>query len=64
MKVKAIPPLCMSHRLCEKIAPEVFKVDQFGFAWIINEEPGPALHQKVRKAVYSCPAKALLVDDG
>ena len=65
MKVRVLPTMCMSHRLCERIAPKVFKVDQFGFSWAIIEEDLPKeLHTGAREAVYRCPAKALLVDDG
>lgn len=64
MKPSVIPTLCMSHGVCEKIAPQVFKVDEFGFAWVIDDNPPPELHEKVRAAVYRCPSKALLVDDG
>ncbi len=64
MRPEVIPSRCMGHRFCERICPEVFKVDDYGMAWVINEEPSPELHAKVREAVYRCPAKALLVDEG
>jgi ferredoxin len=44
--------------------PEVFQVDDNAMAWVIDEDPDESLHIRVRNAVYRCPAKALMVDDG
>jgi len=54
----------MGHGVCQKTCPQVFKVDEHGMAWVIDENPPPELHKKVRDAVYKCPAKALVVDAG
>jgi len=59
-----IPSRCMGHGVCQKTCPQVFKVDEHGMAWVIDENPPPELHKKVRDAVYKCPAKALVVDAG
>ena len=64
MKPVVIHTRCRGNRLCERIAPEVFQVDETGMAWVVDENPEPALADKVRNAVYRCPAKALMVDDG
>ncbi len=64
MKPEVVPSRCMGHKMCERIAPEVFRVDEYDMAWVINENPPPELYAKVREAVYRCPTKALLVDDG
>jgi ferredoxin len=55
---------CRGNRVCERIVPEVFQVDDTGMAWVVDDDPDEALHEKVRDAVYRCPAKALMVDDG
>jgi ferredoxin len=50
--------------VCQRLAPEVFQVDDLGMAWVVDEDPPEALFTRVRDAVYRCPAKALMVDDG
>jgi ferredoxin len=54
----------MGHGICQRVCPEVFKVDEHGLAWVIDDDPPRELYVKVREAVYRCPTKALLVDDG
>ena len=64
MKPIVIHTRCRGNRVCEEIAPEVFAVDDTGMAWVIEEDVPEELHVRVREAVYRCPAKALMVDDG
>ena len=64
MKPVVIHTRCRGNRVCQKVAPEVFQVDDTGMAWVVDEDPDPALADQVRAAVYRCPAKALMVDDG
>jgi ferredoxin len=65
MKPIVIHTRCRGNGVCEEIAPEVFAVDDTGMAWVTHEDDVPEeLHDRVRDAVYRCPAKALMVDDG
>jgi ferredoxin len=64
MKPIVIHTRCRGNRVCEEVAPEVFQVDDLGLAWVVDEDPSDELHAKVRDAIYRCPAKALMVDDG
>ena len=64
MRPIVIPTRCTGNRVCQKVAPEVFQVDENGMAWVVDEDPDESLHTRVRDAVYRCPAKALMVDDG
>jgi ferredoxin len=64
MKPIVIHTRCRGNRLCEEIAPSVFAVDDTDMAWVVDEDPSEDLHGSVREAVYRCPAKALMVDDG
>lgn len=50
---------CESHAECMKVAPEVFEVRDDGFLYILDEEPGEALHDKVRAAARACPEGAI-----
>jgi ferredoxin len=64
MRPELIPSRCMGHGVCQKVCPKVFKVDPYGMAMVVDDNPPAELHKKVREAVAKCPAKALLVDAG
>jgi ferredoxin len=64
MRPIVIQTRCRGNRVCEELAPDVFHVDDTDMAWVVDEEPDESLHGQVRDAVYRCPAKALMVDDG
>jgi len=64
MKPYVIHTRCRGNRVCEELAPEVFQVDDTGMAWVVDESPDKTQYDNVRDAVYRCPAKAIMVDDG
>ncbi|MEW6470722.1 MAG: ferredoxin [Actinomycetota bacterium] len=64
VRVEVIPALCRGHGKCSRIAPEVFTLDENGFAWVQLEEVPAELADRARKAVYACPSKALLITTG
>jgi ferredoxin len=64
MRIEVIPALCRSSKRCWRIAPEVFEPDSNDFPWVQYEEIPEELQDRARKAVYACPAKALLSDVG
>jgi ferredoxin len=64
MRPIVIPTRCRGNKVCEGLVPEVFQVDEFDMAWVVDDNPPDELHDRVRDAVYRCPAKALMVDDG
>ncbi len=45
------------------VAPEVFEVRDDDFLYILNENPGPELADKVREAAERCPKQAITVED-
>jgi ferredoxin len=63
MKVVVDFDLCESNAVCMGIAPEVFEVRDDDFLYILNENPGAELHQKVREAVERCPKQAITLED-
>ena len=54
---------CVSNAVCMGMAPEVFEVRDDGFLYVLQEEPGPELADKVRAAERSCPTQAITVED-
>ena len=53
--------LCQGHSMCMGEAPELFKVDESGFAHILQATPDMALLEKAREAARYCPNQAITV---
>ncbi len=56
------PTLCVGHRLCAEMLPELITLDDFGYP-IISADPVPRhLGRLARRTVGACPALALVMD--
>jgi ferredoxin len=55
---------CQGHNRCYALAPELFDVDDLGFAGELNEGEVPAaLEEKARAAVANCPEFAISITE-
>ncbi len=63
MKVTVDFDLCESNAICMAAAPEVFEVRDDDFLYVLNENPGAELHDKVREAAERCPKQAITLED-
>ena len=55
---------CQGHNRCYLLAPEVFDVDDEGYAVLrIDGEVPPELEEKARLAADNCPEYAITVED-
>jgi ferredoxin len=61
MKVTVDYDLCASTGSCMQICPEVFEVRSDGYLYILQDEPGEELRQKVEEAAELCPTAAITV---
>ena len=61
MKVVVDFDRCQSNALCMVAAPEVFEVRDDGFLYVLDENPGEDLRQKVEDAVRACPTQAITI---
>lgn len=61
MKAEVDPAKCCGYALCTEVCPEVFKLDDAGFAFAGVVPPG--LESKVREAVDACPESAIRVEE-
>lgn len=60
MKINVDLSLCSGHGQCEDAAPEVFEVNDEGFAVLrMNEVSDPVLDTKVADAASRCPTDAI-----
>ena len=61
MKVDVDFDVCASTGSCMQVCPEVFEVRTDGYLYILQEEPGEELREKVMTAVDMCPTAAITV---
>ena len=64
MKVRVDPEKCQGHNRCYSLAPELFVVDDYGYA---SEADGgivpPELEEKAKLAEANCPEHAVIIED-
>jgi ferredoxin len=64
MKITLDREACQGHNRCYLLAPEVFDVDDDGYALLRIEGDLPAeLEEKARLAAENCPEYAITVED-
>jgi len=65
VKVRVDSDKCQGHNRCMAFAPEIFDVDDYGFAFV--REPDVQVpterEDQVWQAAASCPELAILVDE-
>ena len=63
MKVNVNFDVCASTGACMQTAPEVFEVRSDGYLYILQEEPGDDVADKVRQAADLCPTGAISLEE-
>ena len=64
MKVRVDPALCQGHNRCYSLAPDLFQLDEIGFASAVGDGTVPAGREDAaRLAAENCPESAVLIDD-
>jgi len=62
MRVRVDGSKCQGHNRCFALAPELFELDDYGYAHERNEGVVPAeLAEKARLAVANCPERAISI---
>ncbi|MCB1250904.1 MAG: ferredoxin [Acidimicrobiales bacterium] len=65
MRIHVDADKCQGHNRCYAIAPELFDVDDLGYATALNDGVVPAeLEEKARLAVANCPEYAITIEEG
>ena len=64
MRVRVDREKCQGHNRCYALAPELFDVDDLGYAFELDggEVPGD-LEEKARLAVANCPEYAISIEE-
>jgi ferredoxin len=64
MRVHVDTEKCQGHNRCYALAPELFDVDDFGTAVVLNDGVVPAgLEDKAQLALANCPEYAITITD-
>lgn len=62
MKITVNYDICASTGACTQVAPEVFEVRSDGYLYVLIEEPGEELREKVEQAADLCPTAAITIE--
>lgn len=62
MRITVDFELCKSNAVCMAAAPEVFEVRDDGYLYVLQEEPGEELRERVEEAARLCPTQAITVE--
>lgn len=63
MRVSVDSMVCEANGVCERLAPDVFRLDDDDELEILQPEPPEALHDATRQAVDRCPKLALTLHE-
>ena len=64
MRVSVDSEKCQGHNRCYSLAPELFDVDDYGYATEIGDgEVPPGLEEKARLAAENCPEFAITIEE-
>lgn len=65
MIARVNPIRCKAKRVCSEICPEVFQLDVWGYAYVVEGMSlvPPGLEEKVREAEKACPEDAIVLSD-
>ncbi len=61
--VKVDVSKCCGYTTCSEVCPEVYKLDDQGFAYVENDVVPPGLEAKAREGAFMCPQGAIYVGE-
>lgn len=62
MKVTVNYDVCAATGGCAQICPEVFEIRKDGYLYVLQDNPGEELRDKVTQAADACPTAAITVE--
>ncbi|MBE9373299.1 ferredoxin [Saccharopolyspora sp. HNM0983] len=63
MKITIDTATCSGHARCAATAPEVYELDESGFALPIDDAVPDALADEAREGAMACPERAIRVEE-
>jgi ferredoxin len=62
VKATVLQGKCCGYGICAEICPQVFQLDDMGFAFVESEEVPEELTASAQEACESCPESAIVVE--
>ena len=62
MKIRIDSDLCTGHGRCYSLAPSIFEPDDAGTGHVIDGDVPPEREADARRAVASCPERAVILE--
>ena len=59
MRVTVDTSACVGHARCNAVAPDVYDLDDDGYAQPLDGQVPPALEQQARDGADACPERAI-----
>lgn len=63
LRVRVDPIRCTAFGFCAEFCPELFSLDEWGYAWLKEPSTGPELAGTIRETARLCPTGAILVEE-
>ena len=63
MRVRVDPAMCQANGECHRICPDVFQLDEWGYAYVEGDAPvAPEREAAAEEAVAACPEGAIVAE--
>ncbi|OBJ55294.1 ferredoxin [Mycobacterium sp. 1423905.2] len=63
MKLYVDRELCQGHSRCYATYPELFDIDDEGFAFVTGEDVPPGWDDRAHNAIANCPERAIHIKE-
>jgi ferredoxin len=63
LRVRVDPIRCTAFGFCAEFCPELFDLDDWGYAWLKERDVDGAAARLVRETARRCPRRAILVEE-
>jgi ferredoxin len=63
LRIRVDPIRCTGFGFCAEFCPELFDLDDWGYAWLKEREIDAAGERLVRETARRCPRRAITVEE-
>jgi ferredoxin len=63
LRIRVDPIRCTAFGFCAEFCPELFTLDEWGYAWLKQRDVDGAAEQLVRETARLCPRNAIAIDE-
>jgi ferredoxin len=63
LRIRIDPIRCTGFGFCAEFCPELFDLDEWGYAWLKERDAEAAAERLIRETARLCPRKAITIDE-